>query len=87
MTRKLQDEYETWGLTLNLTKTKYLSTGKPEHNLSLEARDIKHCDDYKDLGMKINEDGRQFSNSLGRYAISTKNGSILWNKRVAGKAE
>jgi hypothetical protein len=28
MTRKLQEEYEKWGLTINLEKTKYVCMGE-----------------------------------------------------------
>jgi len=43
-------------MTLNLTKTKYLSTGEPERNLHLEVNDTT----------KINEDGRHGSRTQDR---------------------
>jgi hypothetical protein len=39
-TSKLQEKYEAWGLTLNLTKIKHLSIGKAGHNLSLEGNTL-----------------------------------------------
>jgi hypothetical protein len=40
VTRKLQEEYEAWGLSLNLTKAKCPSVDKPGHNLLLEGNSI-----------------------------------------------
>jgi hypothetical protein len=53
MAREAQEKYEAWGLTLNLTETKCVSVGKPEHNLYLKESDTtKRGDYYKYLGMK-----------------------------------
>jgi hypothetical protein len=42
MSRKLQEEYETWRLTLNLTRTKYLSIKKSGDNTLKGNSSIKH---------------------------------------------
>jgi len=36
MTRKLIDEYELWGLKLNVKKTKYMAIGDTSRDLKLE---------------------------------------------------
>lgn len=36
MTRKLIEEYDQWGLDLNLTKTEYMSIGGPQQNMQLD---------------------------------------------------
>ena len=36
MTRKLIDEYELWGLKLNVKKTKYMAIGDTSRDLQLE---------------------------------------------------
>jgi hypothetical protein len=67
---KLQDKYEAWGLTLNITKTKYLSIRKPEHNLSLEGNGTaKLSDNYKYLEVKINEYERHDSGIQDRINL------------------
>jgi len=38
MTRKLIDEYELWGLKLNVKKTKYMVIGDTSRDLQLEER-------------------------------------------------
>jgi hypothetical protein len=54
VTKKLQEGHEAWSLISNLTRTKCLSLGNPGHNfLSRKTTDtIKHCGNYKYLGMK-----------------------------------
>jgi hypothetical protein len=62
-------------LASNLTKTKYLPIGKPAHKSSPEGNNnIKCCEKYKHLRMKINEGGRYDSGikhriDLGRHAF------------------
>ena len=38
MTKKLIDEYELWGLKLNVKKTKYMAIGDTSRDLQLEDR-------------------------------------------------
>ena len=59
MTRKIKDEYESWGLSINLEKTKYLCVGGTETNLQLENNEkIENFQAYKYLGVQIKWDGR-----------------------------
>ena len=48
MTRKLIDEYELWGLKLNVKKTKYMAIGDTSRDLQLEdgKRIISHVNEY-----------------------------------------
>ena len=47
MTRKLMDEYELWGLKLNVKETKYRAIGDTLRDLQLE--------DGKDIISRVNE--------------------------------
>jgi len=55
MTRKLIDEYELWGLKLNVKKTKYMAIGDRSRDLLLEDRKgiISHVNKYTYLGVRI----------------------------------
>jgi hypothetical protein len=48
VTRKLIDEYELWGLKLNVKKTKYMAIGDTSRDLQLEdgKRIISHVNEY-----------------------------------------
>jgi len=37
MARKLKEEYEKWGLTINLEKTKYICTGEEKESLKFDS--------------------------------------------------
>jgi hypothetical protein len=37
MCRKLQEEYSKWGLTMNIAKTKYMSSGTDTNYLKLKV--------------------------------------------------
>ena len=39
MTRKLKEEYEKWGLTMNLEKTKYICIGEEKESLKFDGRE------------------------------------------------
>ena len=44
MPRKLKEEYEKWGLTINLEKTKYVCMGKGKEILKFNGgEEIKPC--------------------------------------------
>lgn len=48
MGRKLKEEYERWGLEMNLEKTQYLCTGEETTDLQLgKDGKVKTCDEYK----------------------------------------
>jgi len=88
MTRKLIEEYNKWGLDVNLEKTRYMCIGGVQQDLILEdGQIIKNCKDYKYLGMKITNDGTldqtiKERNIQGRQAISMMNG-ILWDQQIS----
>ena len=52
MTRKLIDEYELWGLKLNVKKTKYMAIGDTSRDLQLEdGKGIKsYVNEYTYVG-------------------------------------
>jgi len=59
MTRKLTDEYELWGLKLNVKKTKYMTIGDTSRDLKLEDGKwtISRVNEYTYLGVRITKDG------------------------------
>lgn len=87
MTRKLIEQYEKWGLEVNLEKTEYMCIGGEQKDLVLNnGQKIKQCSEYKYLGMKLSQNGSldqaiKERNIQGRKAISLLNG-VLWDKSV-----
>lgn len=87
MLRKLIEEYEKWGLKVNLEKTKYLFAGGNAGSLKLgEGREISVCRSYKYLGVPFNSTGTdeeeiQARIIQARKAIKCLNG-ILWNREI-----
>ena len=59
MTRKLIDEYELWGLKLNVKKTKYIAIGDTSRDIKLEDGKgiIRYVNEYTYLGVRINKVG------------------------------
>ena len=58
MTRKLKEEYEEWGLTINLEKTIYICIGEGKESLKFEGREeIKPCTECTYLGTIIDRLG------------------------------
>lgn len=59
MTRKLIEEYDKYGLEVNIDNTEYMCIGGQQQDLRLTTGQtiIKHCRGYKYLGMKISQDG------------------------------
>jgi len=59
VTRKLIDEYELWGLKLNVKKTNYMAIGDTSRDLQLEdGKGItSHVNKYTYLGVRITKDG------------------------------
>ena len=56
MARKLKEEFEKWGLTINLEKTKYVCMGDGKEILKCEGwEEIKPCIKCTYLGTKINQ--------------------------------
>jgi len=51
-TRKLKENYQNWGLDMNLNRTKYLCIGETNSNLKLDKdSEIEFCQEYKYLGV------------------------------------
>jgi hypothetical protein len=47
MARKLKENYEKWGLDMDLNKTKYLCIGQMHRNLKLDKKsEIESCQEY-----------------------------------------
>lgn len=88
MMRKLLEEFTEWGLEVNMEKTEYMSIGGDQHSLRVEEnQEIKLCEDYKYLGVKITQDGKldaaiKERNIQGRKGISLLN-SVLWDKNIS----
>lgn len=88
MTRKLVEEYKKWGLEVNVGKTECMSIGTTAQHIDLEdGKKIKHCEEYKYLGMKITQNGTldatiKERNIQGRKSISMMNG-ILWDQTIS----
>ncbi|XP_030760429.1 uncharacterized protein LOC115885607 [Sitophilus oryzae] len=54
MLRKLDEEYDRWGLNINLTKTEYLKVGEEQtEDPKLHIHEIKRCSEYKYLGNPV----------------------------------
>jgi len=58
MTKKLIDEYELWGLKLNVKKTKYMAIGDTSKDLQLEDGKgiISHVNEYTSWAIRITKD-------------------------------
>ena len=93
VTRKLIDEYELWGLKLNVKKIKYMAIGDTSRDLQLEngKGTINHVSEHVYLGLGITKDGNHEPEiydriNRGRAAISKLN-SILWDRDVTSKTK
>jgi len=92
-TMKLTDEYELWGLRLNVEKTKYMAIGDTSRDLQLEDGKgiISNVNEYTYLWVRLTKDGNhepQINERInrGRAAI-TKLNSILWDRDVTLKTK
>lgn len=86
MTRKLQEEYEKWGLQLNTQKTKYLPIAQEKVNIELEKEEIEACDEYTYLGVTFDitgKDDKEINKRItqARRIIGCLNG-IFWSKEI-----
>ena len=58
MARKLKEEYEKWGLTMNLEKTKYICMGEEKESLKFDNREeIKPSTECTYLDTKTDQTG------------------------------
>lgn len=76
MTRKIKEQYEKWGLSMNIKKTKYLCIGRQEGNLQIGNNRGNQFARDTNLGVEIRSDGRDVKVKLGirKEAVKTK-----WN--------
>ena len=83
MTRKLIEDYQKWGLDININKIEYMCVGGEQRHLILESRqEIKCCAKYKYLGVEITNEGMldtaiKERNLLGKNNITVPNGNTL----------
>lgn len=86
MLRKLKEEYEKWGLNINLEKTEYMCVGERTNNIQIGEDTIKACRKYRYLGSIITDTGKveediQEKVTKGKRAIKALHGTI-WNKNI-----
>jgi len=91
MIRKLTEEYEKWGLTINLTKTEYLKIKEDQNDHQLSVKEIRNCEEYKYLGTIIAKEGtskRDIKQKLqqSRKVIQTLN-PLLWSPKIKLKTK
>lgn len=90
MMRKLIEEYNHWGLSVNIDKTKYLCIGNEASNLDLEnGQNISHCQSYVYLGVTFNEAGTD-SQDIDKRIVQAKKiigclNGILWSNNISKK--
>jgi len=90
MTRKLKENYEKWGLDINLNKTKYLCIGGTHNNLKLyKDNEIEFCQEYKYIGVTFytsGTDDKEIRSGViqARKCIACLNGT-LWSKDKKGE--
>ena len=90
MTRKLVEEYRKWGMDVSVSKTEKLVVGAAHQRQSIELEDgrrIEECDEYKYLGVWLDQDGRMdraIKDRIiqGRRAIAMLNG-VLWDQSIS----
>lgn len=59
--RKVMEQYEKWGLEINVKKTQYtrMSIGRERNELVTEKGVISGTSEYKYLAVQITEDGKE----------------------------
>ncbi|XP_044755011.1 uncharacterized protein LOC123313964 [Coccinella septempunctata] len=89
MLRKLKEEYEKWGLNINMKKTEYLHIGgeQEEEDPSLQLREIRSCKEYKYLGSIISKEGTSDNDiayrvQQGKKCVRILN-SLLWSSQIS----
>jgi hypothetical protein len=87
MATKLKKEYEEWGLTINLEKTKYVCIGEEKEVLKFDCgKEINPCTECTYLGTKLDQSGDNTTEikhriSQKRKAINALI-SIWWHKNT-----
>jgi hypothetical protein len=88
--RKLKEEYEKWGLTINLEKTKYICIGEEKESLKFDSgEEIKPSTECTYLGTKVDQMGNNTTEikrriNQTRKAINVLN-YIWWHKDITKK--
>ena len=90
MVRKLLEEYEKWGLKINLEKTFNMGCGAKTKDLILEDQKacIRGCEEFKYLRLKIPKEDRQkyIKNRINNgRAVTAMLNSVLWNRKITRK--
>jgi hypothetical protein len=77
MARKLKEEYEEWGLTMNLGKTKYICMGEEKECLKFDSEEeIKTSRECTYLGTKIDQTGdntTEIKHRINPYPANVEN--------------
>lgn len=86
MARKLQEEYNNWGLEINTQKTKYLPIGAEPSSIQLDIDEVASCNAYSYLGVEFDTSGKddreiQKRITQARRIIGCLNG-ILWSNEI-----
>ena len=87
MAQKLKEEYEKWGLTMNLERTKYICIGEEKESFKFDSgEEIKPSTECTHLGTKIDQTGDntteiKYRINQTRKAINALN-SIWWQKVI-----
>ncbi|XP_030765767.1 uncharacterized protein LOC115889832 [Sitophilus oryzae] len=86
MTRKLKEEYQVWGLGMNIAKTKYLCTGSDQTAIKLDNEYIQTCNEYKYLGVTFDKSGKD-DNEISSRIVKARNAikclnNILWSNEI-----
>lgn len=84
---KLKEEYEVWGLSMNLSKTEYLCIGGEVVDLNKEVERITGCQTFNYLGSVIQQDGtciRDIETKIvhGKLATKALHG-VIWIKSLS----
>ena len=86
MLRKLDEEYEKWGLTINTDKTEYVVAGGERRDLHISKGVVKGVDSYKYLGIKITNCGTseaEIKTRVNQGRVVTKQlNSVLWSSQI-----
>lgn len=91
MVRKLIEEYDDWGLEINLQKTQYMVVGGQGNDIETPVGTIKVTKDYKYLGVTLTDDGLDEKDILSKMGqgrgITRQLHSVLWSKAVSNKTK
>lgn len=88
MLRKIKQQYEDWGLSLNMTKTEYMKVGGHGEieDTELQIRELRRTDCYKYLGSILSAEGTTKKDiehriQQGKKVTQALN-SLLWSKNM-----